>query len=41
MARPRGIPFSEENESLGYAEFAVTRVPDKKIKTQRLLLVLL
>lgn len=40
MARPKGIPFSEENESLGYAEFTVNRVPDGKIKMQRLLLVL-
>lgn len=41
MARPRGIPFAEENASSGYAEFSVTRMSDGKIKIQRLLYVLL
>ena len=41
MARPKGIPFAEENAGSNYAEFSVTRKPDRKIKTQRLLFVLL
>ena len=41
MARPKGIPFTEENAGTNYAEFAVARKPDVKIKTQRLLFVLL
>lgn len=41
MARPKGIPFSEENSSSNYAEFSVTRKPDQKIKTQRMLFILL
>ena len=41
MARPKGIPFAEENAGANYAEFSVTRKPDRKIKTQRLLFVLL
>ncbi len=40
MARPKGIPFSENDESMGYAEFSVDRTSDKKIKILRLLLVL-
>lgn len=41
MARPKGIPFTEENAGANYAEFAVARKPDMKIKTQRLLFILL
>lgn len=41
MARPKGIPFSEENSSANYAEFAISRKPDGKIKTQRMLFILL
>ena len=41
MARPKGIPFTEENAGANYAEFAVARKPDSKIKTQRLLFILL
>ena len=41
MARPKGIPFTEENAGANYAEFAVSRKPDGKIRTQRLLFVLL
>ena len=41
MARPKGIPFTEENAGANYAEFAVSRKPDGKIKTQRFLFVLL
>jgi len=41
MARPKEIPFSEDNASFGYAEFSVTRKPDGKIKMQRFLFVLL
>lgn len=40
MARPKGIPFAEENASSNYAEFSVVRRPDRKIRMQRLLLVL-
>ncbi|MBQ8496148.1 MAG: hypothetical protein IJ489_01670 [Clostridia bacterium] len=41
MARPKGIPFTEENAGANYAEFAIARKPDSKIKTQRLLFILL
>ena len=41
MARPKGIPFTEENAGANYAEFAVSRKPDAKIKMQRFLFVLL
>ena len=41
MARPKGIPFSEEYASSNYAEFSVSRKPDHTIKLRRLLLVLL
>ena len=41
MPRPKEIPFSEENAGQNYAEFSVTRKADVKIKTQRLLFVLL
>ena len=41
MARPKGIPFTEENAGANYAEFAIARKPDAKIKTQRLLFILL
>ncbi len=41
MARPKGIPFTEENAGANYAEFAVARKPDGKIRTQRLLFILL
>ncbi len=41
MARPKNIPFSEETAGSNYAEFSVTRLPDRKIKTERLLFLLL
>ncbi len=41
MARPKGIPFNEETAGGNYAEFAVSKKPDSKIKTQRLLFILL
>ena len=41
MARPKGIPFNEETAGSNYAEFSITRKPDKAIKMQRLLFVLL
>ncbi len=41
MARPKGIPFSEENAGSNYAEFAVARKPDGAIKLQRFLFILL
>lgn len=41
MARPKGIPFTEENSGANYAEFAVARKPDGRIKMQRFLFVLL
>ncbi|MBQ9747564.1 MAG: hypothetical protein IJV98_02155 [Clostridia bacterium] len=41
MARPKGIPFNEETAGSNYAEFAITRKPDKAIKTKRLLFILL
>ncbi len=40
MARPKGIPFSEENSSANYAEFAVAKKADGKLKMQRALLIL-
>ena len=40
MARPRGIPFTEENAGANYAEFAVARKPDGKIRTMRFLFVM-
>jgi hypothetical protein len=39
MARPRGIPFTEENAGANYAEFAVARKPDGKIKAERFLFI--
>jgi len=41
MARPMGIPFTEENAGANYAEFAIARKPDSTIKMQRFLFVLL
>ena len=41
MARPKGIPFTEENAGANYAEFAVARKPDGKIRMQRFLFILL
>ena len=41
MSRPKGIPFTEENAGINYAEFAVARKTDGKIKMQRFFLVLL
>jgi hypothetical protein len=41
MARAKGIPFTEENAGINYAEFAVSRKPDGKIKMHRFLFVLL
>ena len=41
MSRLKGIPFTEENAGNNYAEFAVSRKPDGKIKMQRFLFVLL
>ncbi len=41
MARPKGIPFSEENSSANYAEFAVAKKADGKMKMQKALLILL
>ena len=35
MARPKGIPFSEENSGSNYAEFAVAKKPDRKLKWQK------
>ena len=40
MARPKGIPFSEEYSSANYAEFAVAKKPDGKLKLQKTLLLL-
>ena len=40
MARPKGIPFSEEYSSENYAEFAVAKKPDGKLKMQKTLLIL-
>lgn len=39
MARPKGIPFSEENSSANYAEFAVAKKPDGKLKMKKTLLI--
>ena len=39
--RDNGIPFKEENAGANYAEFSVTRKPDKEIKTKRFLFILL
>ena len=41
MARPKGIPFTEENAGANYAEFAVARKPDAKIRMQRFLFILM
>ncbi len=41
MARPKGIPFSEENAGSNYAEFSIARKPDSKVKVQRFLFILL
>ena len=41
MARPKGIPFNEESAGSNYAEFSITRKPDKTIRTWKLFLVLL
>ena len=41
MARPKGIPFTEENAGANYAEFAVSRKPDGKIRMQRFLFVMI
>ncbi len=39
--RDTGIPFNEETAGANYAEFSITRAPDKEIKTKRFLFVLL
>ena len=39
--RDTGIPFNEETAGSNYAEFSITRAPDKEIKTKRFLFVLL
>jgi hypothetical protein len=39
--KDNGIPFKEENAGANYAEFSVTRKPDKEIKTKRFLFILL
>ncbi len=36
-----GIPFNEETAGANYAEFSITRKPDKEIKTKRFLFILL
>ncbi len=41
MARPKGIPFNEDTAGANYAEFSIARKPDRTIKTQRLLFILL
>ncbi len=41
MARPKGIPFNEDTAGSNYAEFSIARKPDKAIKMQRLLFVLM
>lgn len=41
VARPKGIPFTEENAGANYAEFAVARKPDSKIKMHRFFLILM
>jgi hypothetical protein len=39
--RDTGIPFNEETAGSNYAEFSITRKPDKEIKTKRFLFALL
>ncbi len=39
--KDNGIPFKEETAGSNYAEFSVTRKPDKEIKTKRFLFILL
>ena len=39
--KDNGIPFKEENSGSNYAEFSITRKPDKEIKTKRFLFALL
>jgi hypothetical protein len=39
--KDNGIPFKEETAGANYAEFSVTRKPDKEIKTKRALFILL
>ena len=39
--RDTGIPFNEETAGSNYAEFSITRKPDKEIKTKRFLFILL
>ena len=37
----RSIPFNAENEGTGYSEYTVKRIHDKKLKRNKILLVLL
>ncbi len=39
--KDNGIPFSEETAGANYAEFSITRKPDKEIKAKRFLFILL
>ena len=39
--KDNGIPFKEETAGANYAEFSITRAPDKEIKTKRALFILL
>ncbi|MBQ8862038.1 MAG: hypothetical protein IJ021_04760, partial [Clostridia bacterium] len=39
--KDNGIPFKEETSGANYAEFSITRKPDKEIKTKRFLFILL
>ena len=39
--KDNGIPFKEENSGSNYAEYSITRKPDKEIKTKRTLFILL
>ena len=39
--KDNGIPFKEETAGANYAEFSITRKPDKEIKTKRALFILL
>ncbi len=39
--KDNGIPFKEENAGANYAEFSITRKPDKEIKIKRFLFILL
>ena len=39
--RDTGIPFNEETAGSNYAEYSITRKPDKEIKTKRFLFILL